>query len=145
MATSDSGHKGILFVCRGNSVRSQMAEGLARAAAPEGIEVWSAGTHPIGLDDRAVAVMKEVGIDISGQTSKSVGDVPLGRVDLVVVLCGGADDPCPQVSAGVDRLHWPLPDPYLTVPAGPDGLDTFRRVRNELKDKITGLFRQAAP
>jgi len=130
---------GVLFVCRGNAVRSQMAEGFFRAAMPDGAEAWSAGATPIGLMPQTVRVMREVGIDISEQTSKSVDAVPLDRIGTVVTLCEGLGDPCPNVPGKVRRLHWPIPDPYLAAPAGADGLDGFRAVRDEIRKLIDGL------
>lgn len=134
------GYKGVLFLCRGNSVRSQMAEGLFRDAAKDSAEVWSAGDFPIGLDSRSVAVMKEIGIDISGHVSKRLIGVPLEKVDLVITLCGDENDPCPAVSGKMKKLHWPLPDPYLSEQTGADGLDSFRAVRDELKRKVDDLL-----
>lgn len=134
------GYKGVLFLCRGNSVRSQMAEGLFRDMASNSIEVWSAGDFPIGLDSRSVAVMKEIGIDISGYISKRLSSVPLDKVDLVITLCGDEKDPCPAVSGEMGKLHWPLPDPYLSEQTGADGLGGFRAVRDELKRKIDDLL-----
>ena len=132
-------YHGVLFLCRGNSVRSQMAEGIFRSMGPEGVKVWSAGGVPIGLDERAVQVMQEIGIDISGQKSKSIDEIPLDQVDLIVSLCGGPDDPCPDVPEGVEYLQWPMPDPFLSPPKGPDGLGLFREVRDALKERITSL------
>jgi arsenate reductase len=116
-----------------------MAEGFMRELAPEGIEVWSAGIAPIGLDRRAVAVMREIGIDISGHGSKGVESVPLDRVDLIVTLCSDAE-PCPRTPKPAKVLHWPLPDPYLSPPKGQDGLDVFREIRDELKKRIVALL-----
>lgn len=146
MKTVDnSGHgafpfKGVLFVCRGNAVRSQMAEALFRGVAPEGTEVWSAGITPIGVLAPTKAVMKEVGLDLEGHTSKTVEAVPLDRIDLVVTLCEGLGDPCPNIEIRATRLHWPIPDPYLAAPAGKDGMDGFRAVRDGLKARIDALM-----
>lgn len=135
-------HKGVLFVCRGNAVRSQMAEGLMRAMAPQDVFVWSAGYTPIGVLSQTVAVMEEIGIDISHNTSKSIQDVPLEDVDLVITLCEGKDDICPHVPGDIDRLHWPMPDPFMAAPAGSDGLDGFRVVRDAIKKKIESLLQE---
>ena len=99
----------ILFLCVANSARSQMAEGLARAVFGTRAEVFSAGSVPTRVNPHAVSALAEVGIDISGQTSKSVDDVNAGSMDLIITLC--ADEVCPVVPGRVKRLHWPLPDP----------------------------------
>jgi thioredoxin type arsenate reductase len=130
---------GVLFLCVANSGRSQMAEGFARVYAPPGIEVWSAGSEPRQVHPLAVAVMAEEGIDLAGQRSKGVGEVPVDRIGTVVTLC--AEEVCPTFPGSVRRLHWPLPDP-----AAADGNDeerraTFRAVRDEIHGRVAGLFR----
>ena len=135
-------YRGVLFLCRGNAVRSQMAEGIFRSLAPKKVEVWSAGGVPIGLDGRTVEVMGEIGIDISGYASKSVDQIPIEKVDLVITLCGGPDDPCPDFPGTAEIRQWPSPDPFMSPPQGPDGLDLFRQVRDELKKRITKLLKE---
>jgi arsenate reductase len=129
---------GVLFLCVANSARSQMAEGYARAYAPPGVEVWSAGSEPRQLNPLAVAVMAEEGIDLSGHRSKGVGEVPPARIGTVVTLC--AEEVCPTFPRPVRRLHWPLPDP-----AAADGDDAgrraaFRAVRDEIRARVAALF-----
>ena len=102
----------VLFLCTGNSARSQIAEGFARKMAPPGVEVWSAGIEPARLDPIAVEVMREVGIDISAHASKPMGAVPWREVDSVIMLGGGSDDV--ELPAEVRLVHWPLPDPAQT-------------------------------
>lgn len=131
----------LLLLCIHNSARSQMAEGFARATAPAGTEIWSAGIEPGRVHPMAVEVMKEAGIDISGQTSKSVQDVPWSTADTVVTLCGEADEVCPAVAPGVRRVHWPLPDPSR-APADQQ-LATFREVRDEIRWRIASLWSPA--
>lgn len=133
-------YKGVLFVCRGNAVRSQMGEGLMRTMAPKDVFVWSAGYSPIGVLSQTIAVMREIGIDISYHTSKSIKDVPMEDIDLVITLCGGKDDICPHVPGDMKRLHWPMPDPFMAAPAGADGLEGFRVVRDAIKDRIELLL-----
>jgi len=130
----------ILFVCTGNSARSQMAEGLARALAP-GAEVASAGTHPVGVNPLAVEAMRERGIDITGQRSKKVEEVP-GEFDYVITLCDDAAQNCPVVPARCARLHWGLPDP-----AGASGdraarLAFFGKVRDDIEQRLRDWLRQ---
>ncbi len=128
----------VLLLCVHNSARSQMAEGFARVMAPEGVQIWSAGTEPTRLHPLAVQVMKEVGIDISGQRAKSLDDVPWREADTVVTLCGEAQDVCPAVAGDVRRVHWPLPDPA----AAPESvaLEVFREVRSEIKWRVSSLW-----
>jgi len=128
----------ILLLCIHNSARSQMAEGFARAMAPEGAEVWSAGSQPTKVHPLAIEVMKEVGIDISAQTSKSLDDVPWREADTVVTLCGEAEEVCPNVAAEVRRVFWPLPDPASAPVA--KRLETFREVRDEIRWRVSSLW-----
>src|SRR4030042_5352353 len=102
-------HKDILFLCVANSARSQMAEGIARSLVPPGVKVWSAGSRPTGVRPEAIAVLKEIGIDISGHRSKAVTEVPASEVDTVITLC--AEEECPVFLGKVQRLHWGVPDP----------------------------------
>ena len=120
----------ILFVCVGNSCRSQMAEGLLRALAGGRHVALSAGTRPASaVSPEAVAVMAEHGIDISAQRPKSLADVP-GGIDVAVTLC---DDRCPTLAA-IRREHWPTPDPY----GGP--VDGFRAVREQTEARVRDLL-----
>jgi arsenate reductase len=99
----------LLFLCVANSSRSQMAEGLARSMAPAGMKISSAGSQPSKVNPLAIKAMAEIGLDISGHTSKSVSDVPRGEVDAVVTLC--AEEVCPVWLGKALRIHWGLPDP----------------------------------
>jgi len=119
--------KKILILCTGNSARSQMAEGLFRAKAADVIDVFSAGTKPKGLNPLAVEAMKEIGIDISGHTSKDVAQFVNQKFDVVITVCDNAKESCP-VFAGAKTIHWSTEDPI--------GLDSFRKVRNELNHRI---------
>lgn len=98
----------ILFLCTGNSCRSQMAEGFGRALAPVGFEILSAGTEPRGIHPKAIQVMAEVGIDIGSQNSQGLEGIDLGGLGLVVTLCDSADQRCPSLPAAVSKGHWPL-------------------------------------
>ena len=128
--------RGLLFLCVANSMRSQMAEGIARALAPEGVEIFSAGSQASCVHPLAIRVMDEIGIDIRDQWSKAVEEIDVDGVDAVVTLCAG--EICPL--AGSDLLHeqWPLPDP---ISAAAEPLDGCRAVRDELRRRITELFR----
>jgi arsenate reductase len=129
---------GVLFLCIHNSSRSQMAEGFARAMAPPGATIWSAGHQPSRVHPDAIAVMREVGVDISDQRSKHIDEIPLQSIDTLVTLCGEAEEACPVVRADVRRVHWPLPDPSRA----PEGSRTqvFREVRDEIRWRVSALW-----
>lgn len=127
----------VLFLCVANSARSQMAEGLARALAPTGVKISSAGSQPSLVRPQAVAVLLEMGIDISGQASKGVDEVS-GEVDAVITLC--AEEVCPVWLGGARRLHWGLPDPAGAGESPDEELQAFRRVRDELHTRLAVLF-----
>lgn len=133
-------YQGILFLCTGNSCRSQMAEGFARLRVPPGVRVWSAGTAPTGeVHPLAIRVMSEAGIDISGQRSKSLAEVPLYSVELVVTVCGSADDACPAPPRTGARMHWPIEDPAKATGSEEEVLAVFRRVRDEIRRRVNDL------
>lgn len=128
----------ILFVCTGNSCRSQMAEGFARAMLPDGWRAMSAGTIAAGVHPLAIEAMKELGIDISGQKSKSLGEIAIGEIDRVVTLCGDAHEHCPIFPNAKSVEHWPIDDPiYATSTADP--MPAFRRARDDIKNRMTEL------
>lgn len=128
----------VLFLCVHNSSRSQIAEGFARALAPAGVSVSSAGTEPTGVHPRAIEVMKEVGIDVSAQRSKHLNEVPWAECDTVVTLCGEAEETCPALAGDVRRVHWPLPDPSAVQGSGQ--LAAFRDVRDEIRWRVASLW-----
>lgn len=129
----------LLFVCTGNSARSQMAEGWARKLAPAGVEVWSAGTHPIGVNPLAIEVMKERGVDISQQRSESLSDVP-GEADYVIALCAEADAECPTLPARIQRLAWHMQDPGRVSGGEEARRQAFRETRDAIEKRLRGLF-----
>ena len=130
--------KHILFLCVANSARSQMAEGLARALAPASVKVSSAGSHPSFLNPLAVQALREIGIDISGQFSKSVSDVSANDIDVVVTLC--AEEVCPVWLGQALRVHWALPDPVIAGAHDRTRLEAFRDVRDELRRRLERAF-----
>ena len=134
----ESGHKTVLFLCTGNSCRSQIAEGFARRLATNGLRIYSAGTSPKPIHPLAMKVMREVGIDISDQYSKGLEAVPVTQVDLVVTLCGDAAETCPAVAAKAERIHWPLPDPALANGSEEEVLKAFRMVRDDIHGRVQG-------
>jgi arsenate reductase len=129
--------KGILFLCVANSARSQMAEGIARAMFPAGTKVWSAGSRPTSVRPEAVAVLKEIGIDISHHRSKIVDEIPGAEVDTVITLCG--EEECPLFLGKATRLHWGLPDPAGASGSEEERLGAFRAVREELVRRIADI------
>jgi arsenate reductase len=133
-------HKGILFLCVANSARSQMAEGIARSFAPPEVKIWSAGSRPTGVRPEAIAALKEIGIDISGQRSKAVAEIPASEVDTVITLC--AEEECPVFLGKARRLHWGLPDPVAVVGSEVEILSAFRKIRDELSRRIAAFLRE---
>lgn len=132
--------RAVLMLCIHNSSRSQMAEGFARTFAPDGTRVWSAGTEPSRVHPVAIEVMREVGIDITSQSSKSLDDVPWREADTVVTLCAEGDEACPAVAGDVRRVHWPLPDPSAVPEA--ERLNVFREVRDAIRWRVAALWPQ---
>lgn len=139
----------ILFLCTGNRARSQMAEGLARALAAPGVEVASAGSkpNPKGVHPLAVEMLRERGIDASGQRSKHIDELA-GEFDYVITLCDSAAQECPMYPARRARMHWGLPDPDL---GGRDAVrerEMFVEIRDEIERRLVewmgkeGLLRE---
>ena len=131
----------ILFLCVANSARSQMAEGLARHLAPSdaGWRFYSAGSEPGTLNPLAVAVLREVGVDIAHHAAKPISAVPLAEIDTIVTLC--AEEVCPVVPGVVRRLHWPLQDPAKVAGSPEERRAAFRAVRDELRHRVPDLWR----
>jgi arsenate reductase len=132
----------ILFLCTGNSCRSQMAEGWAKVLANDSVTVQSAGIDAHGKNPRAIAVMAEAGIDISGQESTRIDDSMLQAADLVVTVCGHADEHCPVLPPGTCKEHWPLEDPAKAIGSEEEILQIFRASRDEIKQRITDLLQR---
>jgi phosphate transport system protein len=132
---------GVLFLCLRNSARSQMAEAWARKLLPTRVRVWSAGAEPAAeIHPMALRVMKEVGLDLSGQRPKRFADVPIGDVDTVVTLCPEAI--CPTLPAALRREAWELPDPAAAMGSVEELASEFRRVRDELRPRIENLMKR---
>jgi len=130
----------IAFVCTGNACRSQMAEGLARAKAGSAARIQSAGSHPAGyVHPLAVEAMREIGIDISGHTSKWIDDLK-PEPDIVVTVCDNARDSCPRLRGRLDTLHWSMPDPVSLQDDPAAAAALARRVRDDLSVKIDALL-----
>ncbi|MEW6490897.1 MAG: arsenate reductase ArsC [Thermodesulfobacteriota bacterium] len=133
----------VLFLCTGNSCRSQMAEGWLRHLGGDRYEALSAGTRPQGVNPLAVRVMAEVGVDISGQRSKSVDELLGEDLDLLVTVCGGARESCPVFLGKVkERQHWPFDDPAEARGTHEQVLAVFRRVRDEIRARVASFVKE---
>jgi arsenate reductase (thioredoxin) len=126
----------ILVLCTGNSCRSQMAEGLFRQYGQGRIEVCSAGLEPKGVNPRAIRVMREIGIDISGHQSRHLREFLSEQFDYVITVCDNAAQNCPRFPGEGVKLHWPFDDPAEATGTEEAILDEFRRVRNEIGAKV---------
>lgn len=132
----------VLFLCTGNSCRSQIAEGWARHIGGGRVQVQSAGIEAHGKNPRAIEVMKETGIDISGQESTIVNDQMLQRADIVVTVCGHADEQCPVLPPKVKKVHWPLTDPARATGTEEQIMARFRATRDEIEIRVRDLLAQ---
>lgn len=131
--------KRVLFLCTGNSARSQIAEGLLRHLEGDKFEVYSAGVNPTQLNPLAVMVMDEIGIDISKQMSKSVKEFLGQQFDYVITVCNNAKQACPVFTGKYEKIHWSLEDP--TQAQGiKERLLIFRKIRNQIKENILKLL-----
>ena len=128
--------KRLLFLCTGNSARSQMAEGLLRHEAGDRFEVFSAGTHPSLVRPEAIAVMNEIGIDISGHRSKSIDEFNGQDLDTVITVCDNAKESCPVFPGKTQRLHWPFEDPASVEGTEDQRKDAFRKIRDRIHGRI---------
>jgi len=129
-------------LCTGNSARSQMAEGLLRHDAGNSYEVSSAGTHPSQVRAEAIAVMKELGIDISRHRSKSVEEFSGCGFDFVITVCDNARESCPVFPAATRRIHWSIPDPAAVEGSTEERLAAFRVRRDELRERLGRFARE---
>lgn len=132
----------VMFVCTGNSARSQMAEAFARHFSQGRIEAHSAGMQPTRPNPNAVAVMRERGIDISHQQSKAFDEALARRMDHVITVCGNADEHCPVLPPEVTRIHWPIEDPAAARGTEAEILTNFREIRDEIEARVRELVRE---
>lgn len=135
--------KKVLFLCTANSCRSQMAEGIANHFWGDQLEAHSAGTQASFVNPLAIDVLKEIGIDISGQRSKNLSEFDGQNFDYVITLCGNANETCPMYIGGTKKTHIGFDDPAEAEGTPEDILNEFRRVRDEIKGKLTDFFRNA--
>jgi arsenate reductase len=117
-----------------------MGEGLFRQEGHGGYEVESAGTKPSQVRPEAIAVMKELGIDISGHRSKSVNEFDGQSFDYVITVCDNARDNCPVFPAGTERIHWSFEDPAAVQGTEEQRLSAFRRIRDQIHEKVRAFF-----
>ena len=128
--------KRVLVLCTGNSARSQMAEGLLRHEGGDRFEVFSAGTKPSRVRPEAIAVMDEIGVDISGHRSKAVDEFVGVDLDFVITVCNKAKEGCPIFPGETRRLHWPFEDPAAVEGSDVVKRAAFRRIRDQIHSRI---------
>jgi arsenate reductase len=131
----------VLFLCTHNSARSQMAEGFLRTMAGDRFEAGSAGTEKTSVNPLAIRVMAELGIDLGGHTSKLYADVASEAWDYLITVCDDANERCPWVPGSVQRLHWSFPDPSRATGSEEERLAVFRRVRDQIQERLTDWLR----
>lgn len=132
----------VMFLCTGNSCRSQMAEGFAREYGKGVIEPYSAGLHASHVNPLAIEVMREKGIDISQQSSKSIDSELLKSMDVVITLCSHAETSCPVILPPQKRLHWPIDDPAQATGSPEEIMNAFRRARDKIAQRVKELVEE---
>jgi arsenate reductase (thioredoxin) len=132
--------KKVLFLCTANSCRSQMAEGIANHFLGDRLEAFSAGTEASFVNPRAIEVLREIGVDISGHRSKNVDEFSGQQFDHTTTLCGNARDRCPLFSGGGERVHIGFTDPAKAIGSEEEIMEAFREVRDEIKEALLAYF-----
>jgi len=132
----------VLFLCTGNSCRSQMAEGWARHLLGNRVEAFSAGTDPGPVNPRAIQVMQEVRVDISSHRSKSLEDFSGQSFDLVITLCDDAEARCPVFTGAPKKIHMRFPDPGRAVGSEETVMEVFRKVRDRIRRELIRLLEE---
>jgi arsenate reductase (thioredoxin) len=132
----------VLFLCTENACRSQMAEGLINHDLKDQVQAFSAGVRATRVNPRAIQVMAEIGIDISGQRSKSLAEFMADNFDLAITLCDQAQRECPMFLAADRRIHVGFPDPAGATGTEADIMDEFRKVRDEIRQKMVPLLQE---
>ena len=130
----------LLFLCTGNSCRSQMAEGFAKTTLSSKYQIYSAGVEAHGLNPNAVIVMQEKGIDITTQESTKISNEQLSQYDLIVTLCGDARDRCPILTDNQKNIHWDLEDPANAKGSEDKIMSVYRRVRDQISINMSTLL-----
>ena len=131
----------IIFICTGNACRSQIAEGLMRHLAGDKFEVYSAGLNPKRVHSAAIIVMRELGIDISSNTSDPISLFINKDIDIVVTVCDNANKACPVFPGRVERIHWSVKDPFKNWDSTTKDLVDFRKTRDDLAERIKNLLK----
>lgn len=134
--------KKVIFICTGNSCRSQMAEGLLKDMAGDRFDVFSAGTHPSRVHPNAMAVMDEIGIDISGHTSDGIEQYLDQGMNTVITVCDHANQSCPTFPGDVERIHWSIQDPFAGWNLDFNQLNNFRKTREDLRERINAFLKR---
>ncbi|MDH5231098.1 MAG: arsenate reductase (thioredoxin) [Gammaproteobacteria bacterium] len=134
----------ILFLCTGNSCRSQIAEGWAKHFSQGQFQIQSAGIEAHGKNPRAIAIMQEVGIDISKQESTKLTPELLAQADYLVTVCGHADEHCPVLPPGKQKEHWPLSDPAKAQGSEEEIMAVFRASRDDIKQRVQNVLQRLA-
>lgn len=132
--------KRVLFICTHNSARSQMAEGLVNHDLAGKVQAFSAGTEPSSVNPLVIAAMKEAGIDISRHRSKSIDEFADERFDFVITLCDHAAESCPVFFGGTRRMHMGFPDPATVKGTEEEKISFFRKLRDQIREKIIGFL-----
>ncbi len=130
----------IFFLCTGNACRSQIAEGWAKQIAGDRAVILSAGIEAHGKNPRAISIMADVGIDISGQESTKVTPEMLAKTTLLVTVCGHADEHCPAVPVDLPRVHWPLSDPAKAIGSEEEIAAVFSAARDDIRNRVEKLL-----
>lgn len=130
----------IMFLCTGNSCRSQIADGIAKHLGSNRFEIYSAGLEAHGLNPRAIEVMNEIGIDISDHTSDKIDQKLLNEMDYAITLCGDAEERCPLTPPSVTKMHWPFDDPAKATGTEEEILEQFREVRDLIAKRLEVFF-----
>ena len=134
--------KKVLFICTGNACRSQIAHGLLNELSSSNFEVFSAGSHPSQVHPISIAIMNEIGIDISKHTSNHIDDYLNKGIDIVITVCDNANSVCPSFPDKVERIHWSIDDPFRNWNFDLNQLSTFRQTREEINFRLLKFIKQ---
>jgi len=134
--------KKVLFICTGNACRSQIAPGLLKDTANSHFEVFSAGSHPSQVHPISIAVMEEIGIDISTHTSNYIDDYLDKDIDIVITVCDNANNACPTFPENVNRIHWSIDDPFRNWNFDLNQWSTFRETREKIKSRLLKFIQE---
>ena len=132
----------IIFICTGNSCRSQIAHGLLKKMASKKFDVYSAGSYPSKVHPMSIKVMQEIGIDISSHTSDHFDDYLTTGIEVVITVCDNANKTCPIFPGNVERIHWSINDPFKGWDFDDNEIQSFRETREEIKEKIIRFLKK---